>query len=76
MIDALNEAYGRSEIADSMLDEMKAFHEDYVHGHLSKEEYEFLLSEIKDVRAALDLASDEETCRLVVAAAEAILAVA
>lgn len=73
--DALNEAMGRNDVADAMLNEMKSFHEDFINGHLSKEEYDFLISEIKDIRAAQELADDEETCRMVVAAAEILMSV-
>ena len=41
-----------------------------------KEEYEFLLQEIASIRAQQDLASDEIACRWIVAAAEALIAVA
>jgi len=60
-----------SELANDLL----VFQEQYETGELDKEEYEFLVNQIVEVRAAQDLADDEIACRHIVAAAKGLLAV-
>jgi hypothetical protein len=62
--------------ASHLAKELLNIHDDYAGGHLTREEYEFLLSEIAQVRAQQELASDEIACRWICAAAEAMLSLA
>jgi hypothetical protein len=48
-------------------------HDHYTNGLLTKEEYDFLLQDIKDVRAQQDLANDEMACRFICQAAQVLL---
>lgn len=62
--------------AGKLAAELVSFREDYSRGDLSREEYEFLVSEVASVRAQQELASDEVACRWICAAAEAMLSLA
>jgi hypothetical protein len=62
--------------AGALARELINIHDEYSSGHLSREEYDFLLSEIATVRAQQELASDEIACRWICAAAEAMLSLA
>lgn len=53
--------------------EMLSFYDQYKNGDLDKDEYEFLIKEIAEVRAADELAGDEVACRWAVLAATNLL---
>jgi hypothetical protein len=76
MIEELREVAGVAGPAAKLANEMLVFHDEYTSGHLTKEEYEFLLREIADIRAQQELASDEIAFRWVVAAAQGLLSIA
>jgi len=61
--------------AAELANDLLVFQEQYDTGQLDKEEYQFLISQIAEVRAAQELADDEIACRKIVAAAEGLLAV-
>lgn len=61
--------------AAELANDLLVFQEQYQTGELEKEEYEFLVNQIVEVRAAQDLADDEMACRQIVAAAKGLLAV-
>lgn len=73
LFDGLREQAGLGGPAGALAQEMLNIRDDYSSGHLTREEYEFLLSEIASVRAQQELASDEIACRWIVAAATTML---
>ena len=76
ILNELREQAGLGGPASSLANEMLVIHENYAAGQLTSEEYAFLIQEIADIRAQQELASDEIACRWIVAAAEALIAVA
>jgi hypothetical protein len=76
MLDQLREAAGMGGPAASLANELLVIRENYEQGQLSKEEYEYLINEIADIRAQQELATDEVACRWIVAAAKALISVA
>lgn len=76
MLEQLREVAGIPGPAAKLANEMLVFHDEYTSGHLTKEEYEFLLREIADIRAQQELASDEIALRWVVAAAQGLMSLA
>lgn len=76
ILQELKEQAGMGGVTASLAAEMITIRENYENGSLSREEYEYLLQEISEVRAQDELASDEIACRWVAAAANALLAVA
>lgn len=76
ILNDLREQAGLGGPAASLANELLVIHENYAAGQLSSEEYTFLLQEIASIRAQQELASDEIACRWIVAAAEALIAVA
>ncbi len=76
MLEQLREAAGLGGPASSLANELLVIRENYEQGQLSKEEYEYLINEIADIRAQQELATDEVACRWIVAAAKALISVA
>ncbi len=76
ILNELREQAGLGGPAAVLANELLVIRENYDQGQLSKEEYEYLLSEIASIRAQQELASDEIACRWIVAAAQALIAVA
>ncbi len=76
ILNDLREQAGLGGPAAVLANELLVIRENYEQGQLSKEEYEYLLSEIASIRAQQELASDEIACRWIVAAAQALIAVA
>lgn len=76
MLEQLREAAGLGGPAAALANELLVIRENYEQGHLSKEEYEYLINEIADIRAQQELATDEVACRWIVAAAKALISVA
>ena len=76
ILNELREQAGLGGPAAVLANELLVIRENYEQGQLSKEEYEYLLSEIASIRAQQELASDEIACRWIVAAAQALIAVA
>ena len=76
MLEQLREVAGQPGPAAKLANDMLVFYDEYTSGHLSKEEYEYLLNEIADIRAQQELASDEITLRWVVAAAKGLMSLA
>lgn len=74
-MNGLREAAGIGGPTAVLANEMLVIRDNYEQGQLSREEYEFLLSEIINVRAQQELASDEIACRWVVSAAEVLMSV-
>ncbi len=72
----LREQAGLGGPAAALANELLVIRENYEQGQLTREEYDFLLSEIASVRAQQELASDEIACRWIVAAAQTLLSLA
>jgi hypothetical protein len=62
--------------AGALASELVSIGDSYARGDLNKEEYQFLLSEIAQVKAQQELASDEIACRWICSAAETMLSLA
>ena len=77
--DAINEliecADGETGIVADLARELVEVHAQYNAGDLSKEEYDFLVKEIADVKAMNGLANDEAACRWICECAEVLLGV-
>jgi hypothetical protein len=76
MLDQLREVAGMGGPAASLANELLVIRDNYEQGQLSKEEYDYLINEIADIRAQQELATDEVACRWIVAAAKALISVA
>ena len=76
ILNDLREQAGLGGPASSLANELLVIRENFEQGELSKEEYDYLLSEIASVRAQQELASDEIACRWIAAAAQALIALA
>ena len=75
MLEQLREAAGMGGPAAALANELLVIRENYEQGQLSKEEYDYLINEIADIRAQQELATDEVACRWIVAAAKALISV-
>jgi hypothetical protein len=75
MLEQLREAAGMGGPAAALANELLVIRENYEQGQLSKEEYEYLVNEIAEIRAQQELATDEVACRWIVAAAKALISV-
>lgn len=73
MLEQLREQAGLGGPAAALANEILVMHDNYTNGQLTKEEYDFLLQEIKDVRAQQDLANDEMACRFICQAAQILM---
>lgn len=58
-----------TELANELLVIRASFEE----GEMSREDYEYLVNEIKDIKAQQNLADDEVACRWVVSACEVLV---
>lgn len=76
ILNDLREQAGLGGPAASLANELLVIRDNFEQGQLSKEEYDYLLSEIASVRAQQELASDEIACRWIAAAANALIALA
>lgn len=76
LFEELRQQAGMGGPAGVLAQELINIRDEYSSGHLTREEYDFLLSEIATVRAQQELASDEIACRWICAAAEAMLSIA
>jgi len=58
--------------AAALANEMLVLTEQLQSGELSRDDFNYLLQQIAEVRAAQDLSNDEQACRWIVAAASAL----
>lgn len=72
MLEQLREVAAIPGPAGVLANELLVIREQYENRELSVEEYQFLVSQIAEVRAAQDLSNDEQACRYIVAAAQAL----
>jgi hypothetical protein len=76
ILNDLREQAGLGGPAAVLANELLVIRENFEQGQLSREEYDYLLSEIASVRAQQELASDEIACRWIAAAASALISLA
>ena len=72
MLDQLREVAGLGGPAAALANDLLVIREQYEQGQLSVEEYQFLVQQIAEVRAAQELSTDEQSMRYIVAAANAL----
>jgi hypothetical protein len=75
MLEQLREVAGTGGPASSLANELLVLHDQYQSGELSKEEYQYLVEQVAQVRAAQELSTDEQAVRFIVTAASAIMMV-
>jgi len=75
MIEQLRETAGMGGPAAALANELLVLADQRQAGQLSAEEYQFLLQQIAEVRAAQELASDEQAMRYIVQAANVLATV-
>lgn len=73
MLEQLREQAGLGGPAASLANELLLIRGQFESGQLSRDEYEFLLQEVKDVKSQQQLATDEIACRWIMAAAQTLL---
>jgi hypothetical protein len=73
MLEQLREQAGLGGPAASLANELLVIRGQFESGQLSRDEYEFLLQEVKDVKSQQQLATDEIACRWIMAAAQTLL---
>ena len=72
MLEQLREAAGVGGPVASLANELLVIRDRYEQGQLNQEEYQFLLQQIAEVRAAQELSNDEQAIRFIVSAASAL----
>lgn len=72
MLEQLREVAGMGGPAATLANELLVLREQYEQQQLTLEEYQYLVNQIAEVRAAQDLSNDEQACRYIVAAAQAL----
>ena len=73
VLESLREAASLPGPAGILANELLVIRDNYEQGELTKEEYEFLLNEITEIKAQQQLANDELACRYIVSAAKVLL---
>jgi hypothetical protein len=72
MLEQLREAAGLGGPAGRLANELLVIRDQYESQELSVEEYQFLINQISEVRAAQELSNDEQAMRFIVAAARTL----
>jgi hypothetical protein len=72
MLEQLREVAGMGGPAAALANEMLVLTEQVQNGELSRDDFNYLLQQIAEVRAAQDLSNDEQACRWIVQAASAL----
>lgn len=72
MLEQLREVAGMGGPAASLANELLVLREQYETGQLNLEEYQFLVQQVAEVKAAQELSTDEQAFRYIVSAANAI----
>jgi hypothetical protein len=75
MIEQLREVAGLGGPASVLANELLVLREQYESQELTLEEFQFLVQQVAEVKAAQELATDEQALRYIVSAASAILMV-
>jgi hypothetical protein len=72
MLEELREVAGMGGPAAGLANELLVLREQYESEQLSKDEYQFLVQQLWEVKAAQELSSDEQAFRYIVSAAQAM----
>lgn len=72
MLEELREVAGLGGPAAALANDLLVIRDQYEQRQLSVEEYQYLLQQIVEVRAAQDLSNDEQAFRYIVTAAKAL----
>jgi hypothetical protein len=72
MLEELRELAGLGGPAAVLANELLVLREQYETQQLTLEEYQYLVTQIAEVRAAQELSNDEQACRYIIAAAQAL----
>jgi len=72
MFDELREAAGMGGPAGELANELLVIRQQYEAGELNTEEYQYLLEQVAQIKAAQALASDEIACRFIINAATSL----
>jgi hypothetical protein len=72
MLEQLREVAGLGGPAAALANELLVLREQYETGQLNLDEYQFLVQQVAEVKAAQELATDEQAFRYIVSAANAI----
>ena len=72
MLEELRELAGLGGPAAVLANELLVLREQYETQQLTLEEYQYLVTQIAQVRAAQELSNDEQACRYIIAAAQAL----
>ena len=72
MLEELREVAGLGGPAASLANELLVLREQYESGQLNLDEYQFLVQQVAQVKAAQELSNDEQAFRYIVSAANAI----
>jgi hypothetical protein len=75
MLEQIREVAGTGGPAAVLANELLVLNDQYQSGELSKEEFQYLVEQIAQVRAAQELSTDEQALRFIVSAASAIMMV-
>ena len=72
MLEQLREVAGMGGPAAVLANELLVLREQYESSELTADEYQFLVQQVAEVKAAQELATDEQAMRYIVAAATAM----
>jgi hypothetical protein len=72
MLEELREVAGMGGPAASLANELLVIREQYESAELNLEEYQFLVQQVAEVKAAQELSTDEQAFRYIVSAAQAM----
>jgi hypothetical protein len=72
MLEQLREVAGMGGPAAALANELLVLRDQYESQELTLDEYQFLVQQVAEVKAAQELATDEQALRYIVAAATAI----
>jgi len=72
MLEELREVAGMGGPAASLANELLVIREQYESSQLNLEEYQFLIQQVAEVKAAQELSNDEQAFRYIVSAAQAM----
>jgi hypothetical protein len=72
MLEQLREVAGMGGPAASLANELLVLREQYETGQLNLEEFQFLIQQVAEVKAAQELSTDEQALRYIVSAANAL----
>lgn len=72
MLEQLREVAGMGGPAAALANELLVLRQQYENNDLTLEEFQFLVQQVAEVKAAQDLSNDEQAFRYIVSAASAI----